>query len=172
MSAGALRVLGSDVLRTITHDDLFPGHDEVLGRGWVVDDEAVLLAWWRESYHGSRARFAEIIDYEIAVNGRGIPDSDLTEDGEDLVVPLLRRGVAFAWAALHVQHRQLSDVRMAAYVSAAPVLLEPDRFTGNVTFCALRPGQPQWTDPARSTDEEFVIALYTEDCRRPLPAGR
>ncbi|WP_433183576.1 hypothetical protein [Actinoallomurus sp. CA-150999] len=169
MSAEAARIVGSGFLQTVTRGDLFVRYEATLSCGWMVVDDAVLLTSWYENYHGRRARFSEITDYEIAVNGRGTPDDDFLEEGEACVSRLLRRGVAFAWAALYGQHRQVPQVRMAAYVSAAPTLLEPDHFTGNVTFCVMRSGCPLYIDPARLTDE-IVIALFTEDCGQPLTA--
>jgi hypothetical protein len=146
----------------------------------MVLDGAILLTDWYESYYGERARFPETMDYEIAVNGRGIPDYDLVELGEARVSRLLRRGVAFAWAALHEQHRQLPDIRMAARISAAPIwvdlddpddLMDPDGFTGYVTFYAMRSGRPLYTDLVRLTDD-VVVALFTEDCGQPLPVAK
>ena len=168
MSVGAARILGATFLRTLTQDDLFSGFEATLSRGWVVVDDAILLRSWHESYYGKRARFPEIIDYEAAVNGRGIPDVDLAEVGEARVSRLLHRGAAFAWAALYEQHRQVPEARMAAYISAAPTFMDPTSFTGNVTFCAMRSGQPPYIDPTRLTDE-IVVALLTEDCGQPLP---
>ncbi|MDX6743537.1 hypothetical protein [Actinocorallia sp. A-T 12471] len=107
------------------------------------------------------------MDLEISVNGRGIPDLDLLEEGEARAATLLRRGTAFAWAALNVQYRHLPQVRMVAYISASPTLFDPDYFTGNVTFCRLRDGQPPYMDPAGRADE-FVVALTADDCIRPL----
>ncbi|WP_273938064.1 hypothetical protein [Kutzneria chonburiensis] len=55
---------------------------------WIFDDRwfeldgAVLLKGWHASYHGDRARFTDTTGYELAVNGRGIPDLDLAEEGE------------------------------------------------------------------------------------------
>lgn len=170
MSLEAVRIVGSDFLQGVTQDDLFSGYKATLSRGWTVVDDAILLTSWYESYYGRRDRFPTITDYEVAVNGRGIPDADLAEEGEARARRLLRRGAAFAWAALYGQHCQLPETRMAAYVSAAPTLLEPDHFTGNVTFCAMRLGHSPYIDPAGLACE-IVFALFTEDCGRPLPAG-
>jgi hypothetical protein len=169
MSSEAARIMGFGFLQTLTQADLIPEFQAPISRGWVVVDGATLLRAWYESYFGERSRFSEIIDYEVAVNGRGIPDIDLIEMGQARVSRLLRRGVAFAWAGLHEQHRQLSDARMAAYISAGPTLVDPEVFTGNVTFCAVRRGQPEYIDPSRLLDE-IVIALFTEDCEKALPA--
>ncbi|WFE66194.1 hypothetical protein [Micromonospora sp. WMMD714] len=132
--------------------------------------DATLLKAWYESYYGDRSRFPEVMDYEISVNGRGIPDIDLSDVGEERVVRLLRWGTAFAWAALHEQRIKLPEVAVAAYVSAAPTLVDPDHFTGNVTFCTIYSGQAPYIDPAQLSDE-IVVSLSTEDCEKPLPMG-
>jgi len=51
-----------------------------------------------------------------------------------------------------------------------PTLVDPDYFTGNVTFCTRRPGQLAYIEPGRLADE-IVTALFTEDCEKPLPAS-
>jgi hypothetical protein len=131
-------------------------------------DGAVLLTSWYESYHGERSRLPELLDYEIAVNGRGIPDLDLVEEGEARVFRLLRRGLAFAWAALHQAHMDLPGTTLVSYISASPTLMDPDHFTGNVTFCSTSPGQPAHLDPAHVTTD-LVVALSTTDCNHQLP---
>ncbi|MET7396916.1 hypothetical protein ABZS66_25880 [Dactylosporangium sp. NPDC005572] len=134
MSAEAARILGSRRLPAVTASDLV--WPDVIDDGWVVVDGAVLLAAWFRSYHGDRSRFRTTTDYELAVNGRGIHDLDLTGTGEARVRALLRRGVAFAQAALDKQRHQLPGVIVTARVSAASVLLDPSQFTGYVTFCS------------------------------------
>ncbi|MFI0447477.1 hypothetical protein [Actinomadura sp. 6N118] len=168
MSTDASRIVGSDFLRTISRNDLIPDLQGPIDRGWTVSDGATLLRAWRESYFGERGRFSEVIDYEAAVNGRGIPDMDLDAVGEARVVHLLRRGVAFAWAALCKQYREYPGIRMAGYISAAPTLVDPDHFTGNVTFCTMRPDRAAYIDPDR-TAGDIVIVLFTEDCKEYLP---
>jgi hypothetical protein len=170
MSAEAVRLVGADFLDSITQDDLLPEYQESLRKGWMRNDGAILLRAFHASYHGNWTQPFEMIDYEIAVNGRGIPDMDLQEKGTAQVERLLRRGVAFARAALYEQRRELPDDTMGAYVSAAPIWLDPENFTGNVTFCGVGPNRPTYMDPARLTDD-IVVALFTEDCEKPLPVG-
>lgn len=169
MSTEAARIAGRTMFDTLTRADLPPVLGPVAERGWMVVDDAVLLRAWYESYFGERSTFSETLDYEIAVNGRGIPDLDLTYEGEARAAALLRRGAAFAWAALHQANREMPSTRLAAYVSVAPILMDPHRFTGNVTFCALRPGQPAYIDPVHATDD-VVLAAFSEDCTKPLPS--
>ncbi|GAA0965487.1 hypothetical protein [Actinocorallia libanotica] len=167
MSESTIQLLGRNFLRTLRKADLCPHYGPVLERSWMVIDDAVVLTGWYESYHGDRAKFPATTDYEIAVNGRGIPDADLLQEGRELATTLLRRGAAFAWAALHEQHRRLPEMCMAAFVSATPTLYDPNVFTGNVTFCRLHPGKPPYTDPAR-TPAELVLPLTTNDCTVPM----
>jgi hypothetical protein len=168
MSVEAAAMMGDGFFGTVSQDDVPAEWRPVLKSGWTVVDGAVLLTGWYESYFGQRSGFLETMDYEIAVNGRGIPDPPRAEVGTARVPGLLRTGVAFAWAALHAQRSQVPDVQMGAYVSAAPILFEPDRFTGNVTFCAQHPGQSPYIDPERLGDD-IVAALFTADCADPLP---
>ena len=168
ISAEAARIVGADFLQSLDLGDFPVEFEGAVHGGWAVTDGVTLLASWRKSYFGSRSRFRELIDYEIAVNGRGIPDLDLTEMGVNRVRQLVRRGAAFAWEALYKQRCQLPDIKLASYISAAPTLVDPDYYTGNVTFCTIRAGQPLHID-ARSADNEVVVALFTEDCDHPLP---
>ncbi|MET7993368.1 hypothetical protein ABZU76_20965 [Amycolatopsis sp. NPDC005232] len=170
MSSEAARMAGSDFFDALRKNDVVVELRGVIERGWITVDGAHLLEAWYRSYFGDRDRFSEVIDYEAAVNGRGIPDLDLTEIGESLVSLLLGRGVAFAWAALHQQNDDLPAVWMAAYISAGPTLFDPDKFTGNVTFCTVPLGRPGYIDALKVTKEDIVVALFSEDCRHPLPA--
>jgi len=119
---------------------------------WVFDDSwfeldgAVLLKGWHANYHGDRARFTDTTGYELAVNGRGIPDLDLAEVGEARVERLRTRGMAFAEVALKKAETDVPNVEVVAYVSVSPTLFDPELFTGNVTFCAARPGDPPYVD--------------------------
>lgn len=119
---------------------------------WVFDDSwfeldgAVLLRGWHASYHGDRARFTDTTGYELAVNGRGIPEWGLPEEGEARIEGLRSRGVAFAEAALKKAETDLPHVEVVAYVYFSVILFEGDRRTGSVTFCAARPGDPPYVD--------------------------
>ncbi|WP_273938065.1 hypothetical protein [Kutzneria chonburiensis] len=54
--------------------------------------------------------------------------------------------MAFAEAALKRAEKDLPHVEVVAYVSVSPTLFDPDRYTGNVTFCAVRQGDPPYPD--------------------------
>jgi hypothetical protein len=119
---------------------------------WVFDDSwfeldgAVLLKGWHANYHGNRARFVDTTGYELAVNGRGIPEWGLAQEGQARVDQLRSRGVAFAEAALKKAETDLPHVEVVGYVYFSVILFEEDRRTGNVTFCAVRPGDPPYGD--------------------------
>jgi hypothetical protein len=163
LSAEAKVVGGVHVLRTLRRHDLTPELDSVVRQGWRIIDGAVLLSCWCDSYHGDRSAFSQIVDYEAAVNGRGIPDLDLTEDRTERVPKLLRRGMGFAWRALYVQRRQFPNIEMSAYISVSPTLFDADYFTGNVTFCAVRTGERPYIDRELLKDE-IVAAMFSTDC--------
>ena len=154
-------------MATLRRHDLPAELVAVVRRGWRIIDGAVLLSSWYESYHGDRATFPAVTDYEAAVNGRGIPDLDLPDDSSVRVPALLRAGMAFAWSALHMQNKQFPDIEVSAYVSVSPTLFDPDYFTGNVTFCAVRPDERPYINQAMLKDE-IVAALSSTDCVLPL----
>ena len=170
VSSDAARISGSNIVSAVGKADVTAELCEVVESGWIDVGGAHLLKAWYQSYFGERDRFPEVIDYEVAVNGRGIPSLDLTENGELRVSRLLRRGVAFAWHALHRQSDDLPSIRMAAYISAAPTLIDPDHFTGNVTFCTVPLGFPGYIEPTESS-KDIIVILFSEDCRNPLPAS-
>lgn len=163
LSVEAEAVGGVRILRTLRRHDLTPELDAVVRQGWRIIDGAVLLSCWYDSYHGDRSTFSQLMDYEVAVNGRGIPDLDLTEDRNERVPKLLRRGMTFAWRALHVQRHQFPNVEMSAYISVSPTIFDADYFTGNVTFCAVRPGEGPYIDREFLKDE-IVVEIVSSDC--------
>lgn len=149
----------------LTPEDLYPGYQTVVADGWLTqEDGAVLLRAFREGYHGDRASFQYVEDYEAAVNGRAIPDLDLPQTAA-LRVPLLaRRGLAFAWQALCVLNTQLPGTQAVGYVSIAPVLFDPQVVVGSVTFCSLRDAQPPYRDRMLLDPHEIVFAVDSDEC--------
>jgi len=132
----AAKALGAtELLRTISHADVDSAWQEIAHAGWVVDDGAVLLRALRDSYHGERSRFTDVVGFEAAVNGRGIPDLDLEGQGSSAIPTLLRRGLAFAWLSLDRLTGEMGR-RVSAFVTVTPMLFDPDQVTGNVTFCS------------------------------------
>lgn len=93
ISREAQDILGRNFLGTINATDRFAPLNEVVDAGWVMDEGATLLSSFRESYFGDRESFHGIGIYEAAVNGRGIPDSDVTEVGGEQIEVLMRRGL-------------------------------------------------------------------------------
>jgi hypothetical protein len=164
LSVEAETIGGPDLWGTLRRSDLMPELDAVVRHGWRIVDGAVLLSSWHDSYHGSRSVFPETMDYEIAVNGRGIPDLDLSEDMRVRLPLLLRRGAAFAWSALRAQLKQFPDIEVAAYVTISPTLFDPDYFTGNTTFCTVRPGERPYITQQLLDNDEIVAAAFTNDC--------
>lgn len=124
---------------------------EVPDEGWVLDDGALLLRALLRSYHGPRSAFPHAVDYELAVNGRGIPDDDTHDPGV-----LLRRGAAFARSALAAAARDVPGRSVTARVSVSPVLTDPDVHTGYVTFVSSRHAGG-WLDRALEGDGPVVV---------------
>src|SRR5262245_30429324 len=116
----ALSLGVSEILEGLSTADFPLGFEKIVDAGWLVDDDAVLLRRFLDSYHGDRGRFADVVGYEAAVNGRGIPDLDLDPSSPDATLILLRRGVAFAWQALHKAYTHEPRLDVSAYVSVSP----------------------------------------------------
>ncbi|MFV2017115.1 hypothetical protein [Micromonospora sp. LOL_023] len=134
----------------------------------MVERDAVLLKRFRESYHGDRNRFTDVVGYEIAVNGRAIPDMDLDPASSDTIRVLLRRGVSFAWAALC--RLRDSDVAcgVAAYVTVTPMLFSPEQVTGNVAFSSVGAAFTPYIDP-ESCSAGIVVLLESHQVGDMLP---
>ncbi|RJL35857.1 hypothetical protein [Bailinhaonella thermotolerans] len=167
ISSRASELVGEDVIRTLSSDDVPPGLRTVIDEGWRVVDGAVVLSAFHKSYHGDRARFTSVHGYEFAVNGRGIPDDDIRATEIAGIARLMRRGIAFAWEALHRARTQVPGVEVFGYVSVAPVIMDPEDHTGNVTFSTpTRPGIP---DLQVTESQGIIAALTADECRLPLP---
>lgn len=158
------------LLASLSSDDLLPGLRAVVSEGWEVRDGAVLLRRWFKSYHGDRALFVDLTSYESAVNGRGIPEDGLDRDTESLTRELMRRGLAFAWAALAEATRTHPDRALIAFVYVNPTLYDSATVSGFVTFCAVHEGERTYLD-VENIDTGVFAALESNDCREVLPAG-
>lgn len=133
------------MIENLSQSDVDPSWAAIAGQGWGVVDGAVLLAALSGSYHGDRARFTDVVGFEVAVNGRGIPDLDLEGLGLNAIPILLRRGVAFAWLALSGLRGKIVG-QVAGFVTVSPMLFDPDQVTGNVTFCSVGEGRSRYID--------------------------
>ena len=168
MSADALKVLGSDFLQGIRTSDMYSPLRAVVDEGWEMEGDAALLVGFRESYFGERSRFSTTGGYETAVNGRGIPDLDIAELGEECIHRLMRRGTSFAWEALYAANMLLPGISLISRISAAPILMDPDYFTGYVTFCSSRFSDDAGIGVAIG-QSGIQILISSEDCIKPLP---
>jgi hypothetical protein len=164
----ASAILDATGVYRLTQDDVPEGFREVVAGGWLSDDGAMLLRRFRDSYFGDRARFTDILGYEIAVNGRGVPDLDITVGGRDRARLLLRRGLAMAWSALHEASRSFPKVTVFGYVSVSPTLMDPDDWTGNVTFSSGENAQPYFDI---ETAPGIIVLLDSKECSYALPAA-
>ncbi|WP_331755935.1 hypothetical protein [Streptomyces anulatus] len=168
ISPSAQEILGKDFLNTVNASDRCDSLCEVVATGWVLDEGATLLSAFRESYVGDRASFSGIGSYEAAVNGRGIPDLDLTGTGDEQIRMLMRRGTAFAWDALHATSVLPWAPPLLARISAAPVLMDPDTWTGYGTFFSSQFEGDLGLD-ANADLPGIQIVLSSIDCANPLP---
>lgn len=168
ISPEASRVLGPDFLQSIRSSDRCPLLRFVIEAGWTVDAGATLLVKFRESYFGERSRFPNVGSYESAVNGRGIPDDDIEELGRGQIQALMRRGVAFAWDALHAAQALSPQPSLTARISSAPILTEPDIYTGYVTFFSAGFNAELGVESVASPSGIQII-MSSDDCVDSLP---
>lgn len=152
---------------TLTMRDVPQVLNDVVAEGWTIDGDAVLLRMMKSSYFGDRTRFSNILGYEMAVNGRGIPDDDIVESGSSSIVALLRRGVAFAWSALHAANVSLPDAVVIGRVMVSPTLMNPQDYTGAFTFWHL---PDLGLVPDVKNSPQIVVLLDSRECQESLPA--
>lgn len=178
LSKAASIMLGSENLKQALQGEVPRGFREVVARGWFVDEEgAVLLRQRRESYFGDRARFADIAGYEAAVNGRGIPDLDIEPSivGQERGKLILLRGLAMAWFALCGLGQALPGVKVFGYLSASPTLMDPEDWTGNLTFVSVRDGSKQSYIDVENVPGVLILIDSEEHAREfppsEVPAG-
>ncbi|MGW6977445.1 hypothetical protein [Streptomyces sp. NPDC054952] len=133
----------------------------------MLDGDVTLLAEFRDSYFGERSSFPNAGSYELAVNGRGIPDLDIELTGAERIEPLMRRGVSFAWDALHGAGALSWKPSMLARVSVEPTVMDPDDYTGYVTFFSAKFAD----EVGMGADFELPgiqVIMSSEDCATPL----
>lgn len=164
VSSEAKCLFGLDFIRAAEASDVYPSLQYVIDSGWVSDGGAILLAAFRDSYFGERSAFTDTGSYELAVNGRGIPDLDIVVQGVERIRVLMRRGVAFGRAALSCANlANVSDAPVLARVSVAPTLMDQELFTGYVTFFSSRFARGLGAGPD-SRLPGIQVVLSSEDC--------
>ncbi|MEH0544043.1 hypothetical protein ACWGH3_29685 [Streptomyces sp. NPDC054884] len=161
-------MLGDDFVNGVRASDRYSPLESVVYAGWVTDDGATLLAEFRDSYFGERSAFADAGSYELAVNGRGIPDLDIEAVGKARVDALMRRGIAFAWDALYAAYALPCESALVARVSVAPILMDPDMYTGYVSFFSAK-FSDRLGMGADSELDGFQVLMSGKDCATPLP---
>lgn len=164
ISQGASELGAQSILESLEPDDVDSGLESVVRAGWERRDGAHVLSAWQESYHGDRARFPSDDAYEYSVNGRGIPDQDLADSRADRNEILLRRGLAFASAALSRSRQDLPSVTMLGQVSVTPTLSDPTVSTGHVTFYTAPADLSAMEVPGEPMDA--IVVLAATDCTK------
>ncbi|GAA4234877.1 hypothetical protein GCM10022254_40810 [Actinomadura meridiana] len=168
ISPDAERALGSDFLARLRTADLYLPLRTIVDEGWVMEDGANLLAALRDAYFGDRKRSATVGHYESAVNGRGIPDDDINASGPDRVCQLMRRGVAFAWAALYAAKSSERKPLLMSRISMEPTLFDSNVVTGYVTIFSSDFADALGVGPLHEK-RGVQILLESSDCPHPLP---
>lgn len=160
-------LLGDNFVNSVRVSDRYPPLDLVASAGWVLEDGATLLAEFRTSYFGHRSAFVNTGSFEVAVNGRGIPDLDIQATGVGRIDRLMRRGISFAWDALYEANSLPWKPTLMARVSAGPILTDPETYTGYVTFFSAEFAKEVGVMTEVDLSGLQVI-MSTEDCVTPL----
>ena len=171
MNDKATQLCAGEILSSLAERDVPSDMLEALKSGWAVRDGAVVLVNWHDNYFGRRLPRQTVRAFEASVNGRAISDMDLFDQG-DVRRILLRRGLAFGWVALRQQILDLPDVKMVSEISIAPILSEPDSWTGNVTFYRSGTRYDPRGEQQDDDDPEIVVRLATGECCTPLRSDR
>ncbi|RFU41154.1 hypothetical protein DZF91_13320 [Actinomadura logoneensis] len=163
MTPDARRVLGDGFVASVRASDIYGR--SIIEDGWVLEEGAALLVAFRKSYFGTRS--AGTVDWELAVNGRGIPDDDITAHGDERIRLLMQRGTAFAWEALRALGSSFPGHPMIARVSISEVMSAPGEFTGYVSFFSAAFAEAMRVE--RWGEGEMLLYLFSEECTEPLP---
>jgi hypothetical protein len=158
-------------LNRVSEADLPEPFRRATSEGWLRDEHgAWLLKYFLETYSSSPAAFADVTGYEAAVNGRGVPDIDLTSDGLDRARDLAKRAYAFARVALYRLSRVPGHPLAAAYVSISSLEMDGDEiYTGSITFTTPHEGEPRYVDNVEELTSNAVLMVDISDCIEPLP---
>ncbi|MCF3136869.1 hypothetical protein IPZ69_42470 [Streptomyces olivochromogenes] len=144
----------------------------VLAEGWMLGYRgAQLLGALSSGYRPDDPDgFVDVVQFESAVNGRGMTDWDLPRDGRERGVRLLRRSLSYACAALRAVPESFAWP-VFGYVSLSCGGLEDDILTANVTFCTKREGVLPYVDDIESFAHEALLEISQEDAMKLMPRG-
>lgn len=159
-------IAGRQSLDAASQSDLPDFFRQAAMEGWVKDEQgAWLLKHFHETYSGSPTAFTDLTGYESAVNGRAIPDSDLTSRGHERARDLARRGYAFARMALFRFNETPDHPFATAYISISPVEMDDELiYTGSVTIVTYHDGEPPYLRDVENMTSGAVLALDSSEC--------
>ncbi|MEU8359257.1 hypothetical protein AB0C27_24900 [Nonomuraea sp. NPDC048882] len=160
------------ILEGASLEDIPEAYWASLREGWMRDETgAWLLRSFKSSYFGPHCSPGDVAGYEASVNGRGIPDIDLSSTGVQRARELARRGYAFARMALFGLRTMTGHPPMEAYISICRVddSRDDDLYTGSVTFASLRPNEANYLDDVEDIRDCAVLILEVSDCDTSLP---
>ncbi|MFE6307610.1 hypothetical protein [Nocardiopsis sp. NPDC057823] len=167
ISPGVESLLGGGFISDLRSGDFPEDFSDVVVDGWVLEDGSALLSKFKRFYFGSRSSFPGPGEYELAVNGRGIPDEDIDTSGIEGVAELLKRGAAFAWEVLYRANLQIPERRVVSRVSVAPIIGDPGMFSGYVTFFSFDYMENLGMN-FRENRDDWRIYISSEECSFPL----
>ncbi|MEV0315527.1 hypothetical protein [Nonomuraea fuscirosea] len=164
--------IATDVLEGASLEDIPEAYWAPLREGWMCDKTgAWLLRSFKSSYFGPHCSPDDVVGYEASVNGRGIPDIDLSSTGIQRARELAKRGYAFARTALFGLRRMTDHPIMEAYISICRVddSGDDDLYTGSVTFASPRPNEANYLEDVEDIRDCAILILEISDCDTPLP---
>jgi hypothetical protein len=122
---------------------------DLIDAGWVVDDDAVLLAMLKPRAHASRSDFPDLTGYECFVNTIYLDDY-LPQRSSGLIATAL----AIAHGILHAKGRP-ENAEMNALMSIS------EHSECLVRFHRARPGE-HWLDPDLENYREEAVLVLTD----------
>ncbi|MEV4329787.1 hypothetical protein AB0K02_04480 [Streptomyces sp. NPDC049597] len=129
----------------LTDADIPPMFLEVANEGWThASSGAYVLSALAAT--GPEGSYADMVQEEVTVNGRGMVDHDLPPTDSERIAPLTRRCLAYALRCL--TSASVDGPAVKAYISMSESWTEEGMVTAHVTFCRPYPGlRPYITDP-------------------------
>ncbi|MDX3800618.1 hypothetical protein [Streptomyces sp. AK04-3B] len=158
-----------EFLNRTTQRDVPELFQSALDAGWAVEvSGAWVLRFFSQGYRGNRSSFTDLTGYEAAINGRAIPDFDLSDDDPIRVEVLIRRAYSFAHCALFLLREMPNSPPGSAYISIGPTLYDENVVTGSVTFCVRREQEGSYLADISQVALSGILVVETEDCVSPL----
>ena len=139
---------------------------EAVNDGWVrAATGAWLLKRFLVTYGGSLSSFPDLTSCEATVNGRGVPDLDLSSAGIDRAWELAVRGYAFAMAALWQLNQMPDHPTASAYITLSSLEVDGAMLcTGYVTIVTDHENEPSYLGESLDAFSDPILIVESADC--------